>query len=105
MNSISLSAGVEFFEIFPNTMDDANMEYVILRNTGCQDIDISNIILEDASQKQYIFPMGTTISTHSNIQIGRPTSKIILNNTDKILYVYDPTHVLVDQFSYISSDK
>ena len=105
MNSISLSAGVEFFEIFPNTTDDANMEYVTFRNTTCHDIDLSNAIFEDASHKEYVFPVGTIINAHSNMQIGRPTSKIILNNTDEILYLYDSTHVLVDQFGYTSSDK
>lgn len=102
---IVLWGKVEIYEIFPNTIDDTNLEYIELRNTGCSDADISGYILEDASKKQYIFPASSIISPKNTLRINRPTSKIILNNTDEILYLKQPNGTIEDQFSYVTSTK
>lgn len=102
---LSLFGQVEFYQIFPDTLDDTNLEYIELRNTGCESLDIGGYILEDASSKQYVFPTTTSIGSHTTIHIGRPTSKIILNNTNEILYFKDPYRNIIDQFSYSSSTK
>lgn len=72
---LGLFGQVEFVQIFPDTIDDTNLEYIELRNTDCEDRDIGGYILEDASSKQYIFPSTTSIGSHNTIHIGRPTSK------------------------------
>ncbi|NRH21280.1 lamin tail domain-containing protein [Candidatus Gracilibacteria bacterium] len=96
---------VEIYEIFPNTIDDTNLEYIELRNTGCSDIDISGYILEDMSTKQYIFPTSSIISPKNTIRIDRSNSKIILNNVDEILYLKQPDGTIEDQLSYSTSTK
>ena len=96
---------VEFVTILPNTLDDTNLEYIELRNTGCHDVDISGYILSDASTKEYRFDTGIIILSHETYHIGRPTSKIILNNTDETLYLRQSSGTLVDQFSYRTSTK
>lgn len=96
---------VEIYEIFPNTIDDTNLEYIELRNTGCSDIDISGYILEDMSTKQYIFPTSSIISPKNTIRIDRSNSKIILNNVDEILYLKQPDGTIEDQLSYATSTK
>ena len=102
---MGLFGQVEFVQIFPDTIDDTNLEYIELRNTDCEDRDIGGYILEDASSKQYIFPSTTSIGSHNTIHIGRPTSKIILNNTNETLYFMDPNRNIIDQFSYAYSTK
>ncbi len=102
---VTLFGQVEFFQIFPNTIDDTNLEYIELRNTSCETLDIGWYILEDASTKQYIFPNPTIINSHDIIHISRPTSKIILNNSDETLYLRDSGRNMVDQFSYSTSTK
>lgn len=102
---LGLFGQVEFVQIFPDTIDDTNLEYIELRNTDCEDRDIGGYILEDASSKQYIFPSTTSIGSHNTIHIGRQTSKIILNNTNETLYFMDPNRNIIDQFSYAYSTK
>ena len=87
---LRLWAGVEFWKIFPNTVDDANMEYVEFRNTSCEEVDISGYTLSDASGKGYIFPSSTKIASHATLILPRSTSKIILNNEDEILSLRNP---------------
>lgn len=41
LSPLPLLAEVAIVEVFPNTDDDANMEYIDIANTGCESIDIS----------------------------------------------------------------
>ena len=102
---ITLWGKVEIYELFPNTIDDTNLEYMDIKNTGCSDIDISGYILEDASAKQYIFPASTIISSKNTLRINRTISKIILNNVDETIFLKHPDGSIEDQFSYTSSMK
>lgn len=102
---ITLWGKVEIYELFPNTIDDTNLEYIDIKNTGCSDIDISGYILEDASAKQYIFPASTIISSKNTLRINRTISKIILNNVDETIFLKHPDGSIEDQFSYTSSMK
>jgi Lamin Tail Domain len=81
---------VEFWKIFPNTFDDANLEYVEFRNTGCEEVDISGYIFADLSGKSYTIPAGTRIAAHETFQLSRIISKIILNNEDEVLFLKNP---------------
>ena len=87
---LRLWAGVEFWKIFPNTVDDANMEYVEFRNTSCEEVDISGYILSDASGKEYILPSSSKVAPHDMFLLPRTTSKIILNNEDERLSLKNP---------------
>ncbi len=105
ISPITLWGQVEFFQILPNTVDDTNLEYIEFRNTGCEDIDIGWYVLEDASQKQYIFPPSTLLVSHETLHVWRPTSKIILNNTSEVLYLKRSDGTIEDQFAYETSTK
>lgn len=96
---------IEFYEIFPNTIDDTNLEYVVLRNTWCDTISLDGLSLSDASWKYYYFPSDSTVVSHTNITIPRALSKIILNNTDEILYIKNWNWDILTQFMYSSSIK
>ncbi len=98
-------ADIRIVSIFPNTVDDANLEYIDIRNTGCSSIDIGSYILEDASGKQYIFPSPTIIESKANFRISRVDSKIILNNTDETLFIKNGSGTLLDTYTYANSTK
>ncbi len=100
----ALFARMVFSSLFPYTVDDTNLEYIEIRNTGCDTVSLSWYILEDASGKKYIFPAGTNVESHKTKHIARPTSKIILNNVDEKVYIKDPAWVILDHFSYLKSD-
>lgn len=96
---------IEFSQIFPNTIDDAKLEYIELRNIGCEDINISGYILSDKIGTEYIFPSSSTIVSHGVFRVDRPISKIALNNTDETVYLKHPDGDIEDQFSYSTSTK
>lgn len=98
-------ARVVISSLFPYTIDDTNLEYIEIRNTGCENLSLSWYILEDASGKKYIFPSGTNLESHTTKHISRLTSKIILNNEDEKIYIKDPTWEIIDQFAYLKSER
>lgn len=65
----TLFARVVFVSLFPNTIDDAKLEYIEFRNTGCESMSLSGYTLEDASGKKYIFSSGAIIESQKNLQI------------------------------------
>ena len=98
-------AKIEFVSVLPNTEDDTNLEYVEIRNTSCTGVDVSGYVFSDASEKEYIFPSGTSIVSHETLHLGRPTSKILLNNEDEMLFLKRPDGTLEDEFPYATSTK
>jgi Lamin Tail Domain len=100
-----LFAQVKIVAIFPNTIDDKNLEYIEVRNTGCETIDISNYTFEDALPKVYTIPSGTLIGEHMNYQFIRPVTKIELNNTNEIVRLRDMTANIISEYSYATSTK
>ncbi len=101
---VSLFAAVGIFRVLPNTADDATLEYIEFRNTGCSNVDITGYSIEDASKKRYTFAI-TSIESHSGYVLGRSTSKIILNNIDETLYLRDGSGTLIDTWYYPTSEK
>lgn len=65
----TIFARVIFVSLFPNTLDDALMEYIEIRNTGCESISLSGYTLEDASEKKYIFPSSQLLESHQTLRI------------------------------------
>lgn len=98
------SAAVYIQSVLPNTVDDANLEYVELRNTGCEEVDIDGWKITDASPKSYILPT-TRIPAKSNITLPRTISKIILNNTDESLAITSSSGTMIDSWGYATSVK
>jgi len=88
LSPLPLLAQVYIVEVMPNTDDDANMEYIDIVNTGCEAVDISGYQIAD-KEKSYTFAAGSTLTSHGRYRLGRPTSKIILNNSNEELSLRD----------------
>ncbi len=102
---IETSASIEISGVFPNTVDDTNLEWLELHNTDCEGVDITGYSISDLSGKRYTFPSWTTIDSHSTFRLERQVSKIILNNDIETLFLYDTSSTLVESFSYKDTTK
>jgi Lamin Tail Domain len=96
---------IQLIEVYPNTIDDKNLEYIEVRNTGCETIDLSNYTLEDALPKVYIIPSGTILDSHTNMRFGRPDTKLELNNVNESIHLRDPSGTLISEYAYENSVK
>lgn len=88
----------------PNTPDDKNLEYIMIQNTSKFEQNIENYSLEDDSWKQYVFSENVFKAWESQV-FYRPETKLILNNSDERLFLYNSWGVLEDEESYTSSTK
>lgn len=88
----------------PNTLDDKNLEYVMIQNTSEFEQNIANYSLEDDSWKRYIFSENVFSPWESQI-FYRSETKLILNNSDERLFLYNSWGVLEDEVTYTSSTK
>jgi len=99
------SAWLFISEVFPNTTDDKNLEYIEIINTWEEDVDISWYYLQDKSEKKYVFPDEEVLKSWEKKQYIRPDTKLILNNSNEEIFLYDADEELVSEFSYTSSVK
>ncbi len=102
---IETSASIEISGVFPNTVDDTNLEWLELHNTECERVDITQYSISDLSGKKYTFPSGTSIDSHATFRLERPISKIVLNNDVETLFLYDTSSTLIESFSYKDTTK
>ncbi|MBC7503738.1 lamin tail domain-containing protein [Candidatus Gracilibacteria bacterium] len=95
-------ASVEFFALLPNPIgDDTVGEYIEIRNTSCQSVNISGYHLYDASNKTYVIPTSTIIPSHENIRFLYATTKIALNNSgNESITLTDMRGTIIDTESY-----
>jgi hypothetical protein len=104
-------ADLQIVSLFPNTVDDTSLEYVDIRNTGCQDIDIWWYSFADENAvswngKPYIFPSPTPLKIHETLRIyPYDLAKIQLNNTNETLYIRDTSWIVIDTYHYSTSTK
>ena len=75
-------ANLNIVELLPNPAgDDTLGEYIEIRNTGCDSINLGGYHLFDASNKTYIFPNSIIVNSHENMRLPYSTTKIALNNS------------------------
>lgn len=94
-----------FSEILPNTVDDTNLEYIELFNNSNEILFLSWYTLKDKSSKEYIFDETYFLYPYEKKKYFRNQTKIILNNTDEELFLYDNYWNLIDNYTYSSSNK
>ena len=94
-----------FSEIFPNTDDDTNLEYFELFNDSDNILFLSWYILKDKSWKEYIFDDIVPLNPKEKKKYYRILTKILLNDTDEELFLYDSFWNLLDTQIYSSSEN
>ncbi len=97
---------VGFSSLLPNpAWDDTLWEYVEIRNTGCNDIDIAGYELRDL-QRWYTFPSPSIISSKSNLHLTYQTSHIALNNSWlEVITLANTWGNVIDTFSYSGTQR
>ncbi len=103
--SVSANALFEISEVFPNTTDDKNLEYITLKNNYTETRSLSWYVLEDTAGKQYLFWSEDILVSGERKQFSRSLTKIILNNSDESVFLYDNEWILVDSIYYENSVK
>jgi len=94
----------QIVEVFPNTIDDKNLEYIVIKNTSTGSLSLSWFILGDKS-KEYIIQDDESISPDETRLFWRPETKLILNNSNEEVFLKTSTGYVVDYISYESSNK
>lgn len=104
---LQLFAGVYLSSLLPNPVgDDTLGEYIEIRNTGCESVDISGYILSDASKKTYTIPSGTIVVSREAIRFIYATTNIALNNSgDESVFLKDVLGGIVDEVHYSGTQK
>lgn len=100
-------ASVEIIELLPNPAGkDEDGEYIEIRNTGCESVDISGYNLSDASSKTYIIPSWTILNKQENRRFPYSETKIGLNNSgDEAVYLRDMSGNMIDEVHYSETQK
>lgn len=76
-------AGIYISTLLPNPAGkDEDGEYIEIRNTGCESVDISGYQLSDASGDSYLISSGTILVKQENRKFPHSKTNIWLNNTD-----------------------
>jgi len=81
-------ADFQIVEVLPNTYNDHEEEYVIIKNISESEKSIEGISLEDATGKQYVFS-GSIFAPEEEKKFLRPETKLALNNSNETLILRD----------------
>lgn len=97
---------LRFVELYPNTNgSDEEEEYVVIENTGSEAIDVSGWSIQDASTKRFAFKDAAILAAGATIAVGRPQTKLTLNNGGDTLELIAPDGEVVDRVTYTTSAK
>lgn|GEM_PF-6303230 len=91
---------LQLSELLANTAgDDAKEEYLVLKNTGGEPVNLNGWSLVDASGKTFAF-QGGTIAPGASRKVMRPESGIALNNDADTVSLISPDKQLIDSTTY-----
>ncbi|MBI4257089.1 lamin tail domain-containing protein [Candidatus Uhrbacteria bacterium] len=97
---------LRFITLYPNaTGSDEEEEYLVIENTGVDAIDLLGWSIEDASTDRYTFDSSVMIEAGTTLTLGRPESKLTLNNSGDTLELTAPDGEVVDLVTYGTSTK
>ena len=100
-----VSAEIFISEVMPNTIDDVNLEYIELTNSWTLEESLSWYIIKDKSEKEFVFWSWYFLNFWESKKYFRPETKILLNNSDEEIFLYDSSWSLIDSFIYEDSVK
>lgn len=95
--------GILINEILPSPDGpDEQNEWIEIANTNSFSVDLAFWRISDnaGSVKEYSFPQNTTINAFGFLVLGRPESKITLNNDGDALHLSRPDGTLADSVSF-----
>ncbi len=89
-----------FVELYPNTPgSDADEEYIILKNTGIETLELKDWSISDEAGNHHTFSSGA-LAANTELTLMRTESDITLNNNGDILFLYSPKDDLIDTVIY-----
>ncbi len=98
----NVSSDFVIHELFPNTDDDANMEYISIKNDSSSWDSLNWYTLSDKSGKSYNI-WDDYLTGWQTKKYYRTETSIILNNSNEEIYLHDNNWNLHDSYSYSSS--
>ncbi len=77
-------------------------EWIEIYNQNPTAVDLSGWKISDTegSSNVYTFPIGSKIQSNGYLVLGRPATKIVLNNAKDGLIIKNPAGVISDEVSY-----
>jgi len=100
----SIHADFRVSEVFPNTLDDAQLEYITIINLWEETLSLSGYTIADKSKK-YLIVENILVRVWETAQLLRTKTKHILNNSNEEIFLYNSQWELVDHISYTTSLK
>jgi len=92
-------------EIFPNPKGKDDQEFIEILNLSNEEIDISNFILKDKTEKGYKIKQGTKILPKSFLVFWKDETKISLNNDEDEIEFLDTDKNLIDKVFYLKAPE
>lgn len=93
-------------EIFPNPEGKDDGEFIELYNLSDKEIELEGYILKDSSKNgKYAFLPGSVIAPKSYLVIYKEKLKFALNNSDEVIYLFDPDEKEIDRINCAKSAK
>ncbi len=104
VSSSETSVELEIVEVLPNTVDDAELEYIVIQNFSSEPYDLQHHILSD-KLKDYVITDSKIILPGETLVFPRTETKLVLNNTDEELFLQNPQGEIIHQVAYEDSEK
>ena len=104
---INSFAGIDLISLLPNPIwDDTLGEYIEIRNTGCEMMDLAWYNISDASNKVYVFPNSSIILSHESRTLPYSVTKIALNNSgNESVTLKNSNGIIIDTYEYSGTQK
>jgi DNA/RNA endonuclease YhcR with UshA esterase domain len=102
--SVEAPKTLRFLSLYPNaTGSDEEEEYILIENTGTEAVDLRGWSIEDESTDRYEFVASSVIQAGMTFTLGRPQSKLTLNNDGDTLTLIAPDGEMLDRVTYENS--
>jgi len=101
----TISSNIIISEILPNPdgRDGDDNEFIELYNSENFEINISDFFLQDKSGKKYTFPQNTILQAGEYKAFYKRDTKIILNNSDEFVYLYNSSDYKISTLGFVGS--